>query len=620
MGHHILCLFFLFFLCLQSFFPHWAPAEQLQQEPLTTNNPYLATDELELALIALTKSELLVEAKSWQELLRAKAVEIAKAEIVIKRQNRAIEKARDIQTSTQNASEKIVKLQGEVERVRHSGDGTEIRNVEKTTVQAQELVDEINTLIDEAAKVAEQITYIRKHLDDKTAQGLIDSTKAARQADQALEQVKEVVTGIDLDSSTAVVEAAEKAKDSAAEARQATETVQEKVDTAIERFDASSREEPSVLIRARAAMEDLEGKTQNAKVVLLETVNRLREERTKISDNFNAVLLELAAKTDGEDSKTLALIKEYQLYSRGIQGIHLDIGDTTSSWISIKGWVVSEEGGLRFIFNLLHFCGILLGAWLLSKVVSILLNRALILSSNISQLLRDFLKGIVRWIIMSIGLIMALAAMEVSIAPLLALLGAAGFIIGLALQDSLSNFASGIMILFFRPFDVDDVIDAGGVSGTVTSVSLVSSTIMTFDNKKMLVPNNKIWRDVITNATDVKTRRIDLEFAVNYDSDIMQVQTILQDIAAEHPKVLETPEPMVHLHNITDTSIIFICRPWIRSVDYWSVRWDLMQSVKLRFAEAGVEAPHLQQDIHLRADTHSATPDTKKKTDESGEV
>lgn len=609
MDRRILCLFVFSFYCLLSFFPHPAAADNAPPQPLTSNNPYLATEELELALIALTKSELLVEAASWQTLLRAKAVEIAKAEIVIKRQNRAIEKARDIQTSTQKASEKIVKLQQEVAQVQRSGDGEEIGDVEKTTRQAQKLVDEINILIDEAAKVAEQISTIRQHMDDETEQGLIDSTRAARQADQALEHVKEVVTGIDLDSSAAVIEAAEKAKESAAEARQATETVQEKVDKAIERFDASSREEPKVLIRARAAIEDLEGKTHNAKVVLLETVNRLREERTKISDNFNAVLVELAAKTDSEDSKTQALIKEYQLYSRGIQGIHLDIADTTSSWISIKGWIVSEEGGLRFVFNLLHFCGILLGAWFLSKVISSLLNRALILSSNISQLLRDFLKGIVRWIIMSVGLIMALAALEVSIAPLLALLGAAGFIIGLALQDSLSNFASGIMILFFRPFDVDDVIDAGGVSGTVTSVSLVSSTIMTFDNKKMLVPNNKIWRDVITNATDVKTRRIDLEFAVNYDSDIMQVQSLLQEITAEHPKVLQTPEPMVHLHTITDKSIVFICRPWIRSADYWSVRWDLIQSIKLRFDEAGIVAPHLQQDIHLVADSRAATPD-----------
>ncbi|RUM47222.1 MAG: mechanosensitive ion channel protein MscS, partial [Desulfocapsa sp.] len=245
-------------------------------------------------------------------------------------------------------------------------------------------------------------------------------------------------------------------------------------------------------------------------------------------------------------------------------------------------------------------------AWVFSIVASKGLRRALALTSNISRLLGAFLEGTVRWIIITIGIIMALAAMEVSIAPLLALLGAAGFIIALALQDSLSNFASGIMILFFRPFDVDDVVDAGGVSGKVTTVSLVSTTIMTFDNKKMLVPNNKIWRDVITNATDVKTRRVDLEFSVHYDSDILLVQGILEDIVAEHPKVLENPVPAIHLHIIANDSIKFVCRPWIKSVEYWSVYWDLVKEAKMRFDAAGVKVPHPPQDVHLFVEKQSA--------------
>jgi len=162
---------------------------------------------------------------------------------------------------------------------------------------------------------------------------------------------------------------------------------------------------------------------------------------------------------------------------------------------------------------------------------------------------------------MIVGVIMALAALEVSIGPLLAVVGAAGFVIAFALQDSLSNFASGLMILFFRPFDVGDVVDAGGVSGKVTSMNLVSTTIKTFDNKDMLVPNNKIWNDVITNATGVDTRRVDMEFGIGYDDDVDRAQTILEEIVAAHPKALKDPAPLFGGNRAERKSTLLALRP-----------------------------------------------------------
>ena len=221
------------------------------------------------------------------------------------------------------------------------------------------------------------------------------------------------------------------------------------------------------------------------------------------------------------------------------------------------------------------------------------------MTGGVSLLLENFLVGAVRWVAMAVGIIMALASLEVSIGPLLAVVGAAGFVIAFALQDSLSNFASGLMILFFRPFDVGDVVDAGGVSGKVISMNLVSTSIKTFDNKDMVVPNNKIWQDVITNATGVDTRRVDMEFGIGYDDDIDKAQAILEEIVAAHPKALKDPEPTIRMNTLADSSVNFICRPWAKTADYWDVYWDVTKAVKQRFDAEGIGIPFPQRDVHL---------------------
>jgi small conductance mechanosensitive channel len=335
------------------------------------------------------------------------------------------------------------------------------------------------------------------------------------------------------------------------------------------------------------------------KVTLLETVTELRGDRTVVTDRLNAVLDELASKTSEGDTDTLNKIEDYRLYIRGVGGIEVDVKDTTSALIAIKGWLSSDEGGIRWAKNIGMFLGILIAAWVLSKLFSRGVRRGLRAMNNVSQLLEDFLVNAIRWVVMAVGIIMALAALEISIGPLLAIVGAAGFVIAFALQDSLSNFASGLMILFFKPFDVGNVVDAGGVSGSVTSMNLVSTTIKTFDNKKMVVPNNKIWNDVITNATGVETRRVEMEFGIGYDADIDKAHAILEKIVTSHPKVLADPAPVIRIHSLGDSSVNFICRPWSRTTDYWTVYWDVTEAVKKRFDAEGVGIPFPQRDVHL---------------------
>jgi len=338
---------------------------------------------------------------------------------------------------------------------------------------------------------------------------------------------------------------------------------------------------------------------KEAKADLLEDVTTLREERTLLLDGLTAVLAALEAKTSPEDADTLAKIRDYRLYAGAVRGIRLDINDTSASWLAVWGWLTSEEGGIRVGLNILKFIGILLVAWFVSGIFRGVIHRALKRVPGTSALLEDFLVRSVRWVVMAVGLIMALAALEVSIGPMLAALGAAGFILAFALQDSLSNFASGIMILLFKPFDVGDVVDAGGVSGSVSSMNLVATTIKTFDNKQMIVPNNKVWGDVITNASGATERRVDMEFGIGYDDDMDRAQAILEEIVSAHPKALKEPEPTIKLSALGDSSVNFIVRPWAKTADYWAVFWDITREVKRRFDAEGIGIPYPQRDVHL---------------------
>jgi len=221
--------------------------------------------------------------------------------------------------------------------------------------------------------------------------------------------------------------------------------------------------------------------------------------------------------------------------------------------------------------------------------------------ANVSQLLRDTLIAWSSRVMMGIGVLVALSQLGVQIGPLLAGLGIAGFIVGFALQDSLANFAAGAMILVYRPFDVGDVIEAATVSGKVSAMSLVSTTIHTFDNQTLIVPNNRIWGDVIRNVTAQSIRRVDLVVGVGYAEDVEHVERILHDVVAKHPKTLDDPEPMVKLHKLGESGVEFVVRPWALTQDYWNVYWDLTREVKLRFDREGIRIPYPQRDVHVRS-------------------
>jgi small conductance mechanosensitive channel len=256
--------------------------------------------------------------------------------------------------------------------------------------------------------------------------------------------------------------------------------------------------------------------------------------------------------------------------------------------------------GPTFFFRLIIFLLIIYVFRKLAKLVEKLVNRGLSSSKiHLSQLLNRMIISVVSNLVLILGVLVALSQVGISLGPLLAGLGIAGFVIGFALQDTLSNFASGLMILFYRPFDVGDTVEAGGVFGKVNHMSLVNTTFLTFDNQTIILPNNLVWGGVIKNVTAQKHRRVDLTFGVSYTDDIPKVERVLQEIIAAHDKILDDPEPTIKLHELAESSVNFIVRPWVESDDYWDVYWDLMRTVKARFDEEGISIPFPQRDVHL---------------------
>ncbi|HEC03148.1 MAG TPA: mechanosensitive ion channel family protein, partial [Phycisphaerales bacterium] len=313
-----------------------------------------------------------------------------------------------------------------------------------------------------------------------------------------------------------------------------------------------------------------------------------------VVDGFEAVLEALKAK--GGD------VEQYERYVAAVSGLGVavqDVKDVSVFRIIVWGWLKSPEGGLLWLKNIAFFVITLLVFYFLAKAAGNLVRKTVSRSKRFSDLLKEFFVSATRKAVMLVGIIVALSMLDIDITPFVAGLGVAGFVLGFALQGTLSNFASGLMILIYRPYDVGQVIEAAGVKGTVDSMSLVSTTIKTFDNQIVIVPNGEIWGGVITNVTGSDTRRVDMVFGISYTDDIAKSVKVLEDIVSKHELVLDEPEPVVKLHELADSSVNFVCRPWVKTADYWAVYWDVTRAVKERFDAENISIPFPQQDVHL---------------------
>ena len=330
---------------------------------------------------------------------------------------------------------------------------------------------------------------------------------------------------------------------------------------------------------------------------LQETIDKVRYDREQTLDKLQStikIMDELGMNTS--EYKTLLIAQQ------GISFRALDSGAIAGllgQWrVELVDFLSTRSGDI--VLNAVLFLLILAVFRYLGKWSSFLVGKGVERSrTERSTLLKNTVMSLTSTFITLFGLLIALDQIGISLGPALAGLGIAGFIIGFALQDTLSNFASGAMILIYRPYDVDDVVEVAGISGSVKRMNLVSTSIATFDNQVIIVPNSKIWGDVIKNVTKQKVRRVDMEFGISYSDDITKAEEILAAAAADHKLVLRKPETNIKVHSLGDSSVNLIFRPWVKTEDYWTVYWDLLKEVKLRFDAAGISIPFPQRDIHL---------------------
>ena len=240
---------------------------------------------------------------------------------------------------------------------------------------------------------------------------------------------------------------------------------------------------------------------------------------------------------------------------------------------------------------------LVIGKWVakkISRLITKLLER-----NKVDITLVKFLESILYYTLLVVVIIAAAGQLGINTTSFLTIVGAAGLAIGLALKDSLANFASGVMLILFHPFRVGDFVTAGGVSGSVVSIALFNTVLNTPDNQRVIVPNASITSNVITNVTANDTRRVDLVIGIGYDDDIKKAKETLHAILAQEDRILNTPKPTIAVSELADSSVNFVVRPWVKTADYWTVYFDLTEKIKITFDEQGINIPYPQTDVHL---------------------
>lgn len=258
----------------------------------------------------------------------------------------------------------------------------------------------------------------------------------------------------------------------------------------------------------------------------------------------------------------------------------------------VKDWVIANAINVAIALAIFFIGRIIVR--LLVGLVGKMMTK-----SGVDQILTDFVTSIVKAVLMLFIIIAALSQVGIDTSSLVVVIGAAGLAIGLALQSSLQNFASGVMLILFRPFTAGDFIEAGGVTGVVEKISVFSTVMRSGDNKEIIVPNGGIYGGTITNFSARDTRRVDMVFGIGYDSDLLKAKTILTEMIEADERVLKDPAPVIAVGELADSSVNILVRPWVNSADYWGLYWDMQERVKLRFDEEGISIPFPQMDVHL---------------------
>ncbi|MBP0001361.1 MAG: mechanosensitive ion channel [Cyanobacteria bacterium SID2] len=618
------------------------------EEASTTQDLTIPLDELKLLARPLTLEELQVEAAAWFFLLKEKVVEISKVEVAIKRENQAIQDSRDAAAAVETAKAKLTEAEAALEE---ATEGTpeyeaatqqfeeakaalnEAEQKVKETLESQKEFEEdedIKEAVQEAEK-EEEITKARnileearKEREDLTAgsdaynaatekidildaalidlesaeedlKGAIPDSPEFQEASQQVEEARtKVIQAADalVGAGLAPEEAQPETSVESEEAEQELEQVASDLDQTQERATTDADGETDAAEDAGEAAERLEGVDETLEEVaeaeadlknqLVANVTELQEEQTAITDRFKVILDALEAK--GGDATS------YRTYIEAVSVIEFDLEDTEGLGVRLVSWLQSEEGGLRWAINIARFVGILIAAWIVAEVLSRIVNRTLSNIGGTSSLFREFVVMVTHRGTVVIGALLALTSLGVSLGPLLAVVGGASFVLAFALQTNLGNFASGLMLMVNKPFDVGDEVKIADYWAYVVSITLSNTKIKDFNGNIITLPNNTVWGGDIVNYTHSDKRRLGFNIYVSFDQDIDQIKDVWFEIAKSHPQVLETPGPTIFPWSSSYEGRIGVgLKAWCETGPYWSIYADLLKLLQKRFKEAGIE-------------------------------
>ncbi len=636
-------------------------------QPAKTSDPTAATtikdvkisiEELKVLVKPLTLDELRNEEAAWMLALRGKAQEISEAEVTIKRQNQAINNQQEGADALSQAKQSLQEAEKEQKgkapgSPQYQEAAKKVEDAKENLKKAQESVEKAKTAkatLREDDTSRKALEKAKQAGDLETAQKELEQKKEDRNAAIAgsLPYAKAAKIVDRLAAAIASVEKAEEAQTSARpdtpEAEQAAvqiEQVYAELEQVLEDIGvANTANKPSTVQSSQTlnqttdvlentqikgngdakvagspgsapqqklqqqqltkATEQLQKSTDNeseAKNQLVVTVTELQGQLTAIADRLN-VVLDAMEKKGGD-------VKSDRQYLQAVTAVDVDTKDAEGIGMRLLTWGKSEEGGFRWMGNFGKFVGIIVTWVIASQLLGTLLDRLLALFGNASsRMMRQFVVMVVKRGGLVVGFLLALTALEVSIGPVLALLGGVTFILAFALQSNLGNLASGLMIMVYKPFDVSDEVKIGSLWGKVETITLANTRIKGLDGQMFSVPNSKVWSDTVENLSHGKARKISLPIRVGFDQDLRRVEQILVETMKSHPKVLENPAPTTSIKRLEDYYIPVGASAWTQQENYWEVLSDLIRMVQERFQKEGIEFAAIPKVMNINPEPH----------------
>ncbi|MEM9219765.1 MAG: mechanosensitive ion channel domain-containing protein [Cyanobacteria bacterium P01_F01_bin.150] len=621
----------------------------------TVDNLDIPVDQLELLVKPLTVEELQVEAAAWLILLRDKVQEIVAAEIAIKRENLAIDEKQEASKAVEDAKTQLLEAEQALE---NASSGTpeyeqateQVEKAKETLREAEQAIVSVVETIEESQEdetIQEVIQAAEEDEEIKAAEQVLEDAQAERntlsagsdayvaltekidtladallQLETQAEQLKTEVPGSD-----SYQELSQKNDEARAAVNQAVEAItnpEGAADTDASGADNdaspnSLEEEGEALEDVAADLEAIDDQTSSAdaadqsveqleqvseqldaiaesqtdlKAQLLENVTRLQLDQGAIAERLNVVLDALEKK--GGD------VAAYQTYVDAVTGVELDLTDTQGLGIRLVSWLKAPDGGVQVGIGLLKFGGILIAAMIISPRLGRIVDRLLSRVDNVSTLFREFVVMTTKRGVLVVGALLALASLGVSLGPILALVGGASFVLAFALQSNLGNFASGLLLLVTKPFDVGDEVKVAGYWAYVESISLANTKLKAFDGSMISLPNNTVWGGDIINFTHADIRKQMFYIYVNFNQDMDIIYKMWVELAKSHPSVLDDPAPGWFPWNGHYESYICIgLSAWTETDTYWGAYVDLLKMLQNRLDELGIELTAPVQTVKL---------------------